>query len=74
MFLTLGLGLVVVGGYSSPKGHEFEPQCQILNGLFFAVISCKFVLGLEIITNKKLRQRWPVFKKTDSYISMNKSA
>ena len=63
MFLTLGLGLVVVGGYSSPKGHEFEPQCQILNGLFFAVISCKFVLGLEISTNKKLRQRWPFLKR-----------
>ena len=44
--LNLGgsLALLVKGGDSKSEGREFKSQRPILEGHFFAIICCKFVL------------------------------
>ena len=41
MFIRLATGLVVMGGDSCSKGHEFESLRQILDGHYFTLICCK---------------------------------
>ena len=57
-------GLVVEGGDSNIRGCEFESQCHILDGSFFAFICCVKIEMMFVKTeNKRKRPReWPIIK------------
>ena len=70
MFIRLATGLVVMGGDSCSKGHEFESQRQILDGHYFTLICCKNCivwLKRPKITEKEAGVG-PFFKKNDPMV------
>ena len=70
MFIRLATGLVVMGGDSCSKGHEFESLRQILDGHYFTLICCKNCivwLKRPKITEKEAGVG-PFFKKNDPMV------
>ena len=49
MFIRLATGLVVIGGGSCSKGHEFKSRYHILDGHFFTY---KFVVRFVMFVRK----------------------